>query len=212
MVLYQDTDIKYTQLYRFSKGEYYEEIKEDLENLKRLGIDIESITCDGHRAILKAIRTVFPHVTLQRCIVHVYRMGHIWLRQKPKTEASMGLKHLLDLLVHVRTANDRLAWKRLFMDWYNLNKDFVNEKAHNPQTKRWWYRHKLLRRATVMILSALPNLFHFIDNSRIPKSTNGIESFFGHLKDTLSIHRGLSYTNRKAFILWYIHLKNKRKT
>lgn len=44
LVLYQDNDIKYTQLYRFSKGEYYEEIREDLMNLKRLGVNIESIT------------------------------------------------------------------------------------------------------------------------------------------------------------------------
>ncbi len=36
-------------------------------------------------------------------------------------------------------------------------------------------------------------MFQYLDNPKIPKSTNGLESYFGHLKDNLSIHRGLSY-------------------
>jgi len=71
LVLYQDYDIKYTQLYRLSRGEYYEEIKEDLANLKVLRVGIESITCDGHRAVLKAIKKVYPDIIVQRCVVHV---------------------------------------------------------------------------------------------------------------------------------------------
>lgn len=196
LVLYQDYDIKYTQLYRFSKGEYYEEIREDLMNLKRLGVDIESITCDGKKAILKAIRKVFPNVITQRCIVHIHRMGHIWLRQKPKSNASKELKEILDLLIKVRTNNDSIAWRRIFLQWYNQRKEFINEKSRSLQTNRWWYRHKLLRRATVTVLNALPDMFHYVNNPKIPKSTNSLESFFGHLKDTLSIHRGLSYAKR----------------
>jgi len=53
-------------------------------------------------------------------------------------------------------------------------------------------------------------MFHYLDNPRIPKSTNGLESFFGHLKSNLTIHRGLSLKHRKEFILWYLYLKNKK--
>jgi len=208
LILYQDFDVKYTQLYRFSRGEYYEETKEDLENLKQLGVDVESITCDGHRSTLKAIKKVYPQITIQRCIVHIHRMGHMWLRQKPITQASIELKEILYLLPLVKTSNDRRAWEQQFKQWHNLHQSFINEKARNVQTNRWWYRHELLRRTTVMILNALPDMFHYIDNRMIPKSTNSLESFFGHLKDSLSIHRGLSYPNRKAYILWYLHLKN----
>lgn len=73
LVLYSDATIKFTQLYRFSNGENYKEIKEDLENLLKLGVQIESITCDGHRVILKAIKTVLPNVVLQRSLVHLQR-------------------------------------------------------------------------------------------------------------------------------------------
>ncbi len=211
LVLYQDNDIKYTQLYRFSTGEYYSEIKEDLENLGKLGVRIESITCDGHKPTLKAIRTVWPGITIQRCLVHVHRMANIWLRQKPKTQASIELKEVVRFLPLIKTHNDRKQWIRMFNRWYGQYGQFVNEKVYGTLPKRWWYRHKLLRRTTTMIQQAIPDLFRYLDNPQIPRSTNSLESFFGHLKDTLSIHRGLSYQNRKAFILWYLHLKNSRR-
>lgn len=53
LILYRDNTIKFTQLYRLSTGELYTEMKEDLENLLALGVQIESITCDGHKSLLK---------------------------------------------------------------------------------------------------------------------------------------------------------------
>jgi Transposase, Mutator family len=209
LVLYRDNDIKNTLLYRFSNGEKYEEIYEDLKSIALIGVQIESITCDGHKATLKAIRKAYPDIITQRCIVHVHRMANIWLRQKPKTKATIELKKIANLLPLVKTVNDRTAFIRMFEQWHIQYKTFVNEKAVNQITGRWWYRHKTLKRATTLIHNALPDLFHFLDNQQIPKSTNGLESFFGHLKDNLSIHRGLSYKNRKAFILWYLHFKNQ---
>ena len=69
LVLYRDNTIKFTQLYRPTNGEWYEELKEDLENLLKLGVQIESITCDGHKALLKAIRKACKEVIVQRCLM-----------------------------------------------------------------------------------------------------------------------------------------------
>ena len=60
VVCYQDDFLSYTQLFRFSDAERYEEIKEDLTNLLNLGLQIDSITTDGHKATLKAIKKVMP--------------------------------------------------------------------------------------------------------------------------------------------------------
>jgi hypothetical protein len=49
--------------------------------------------------------------------------------------------------------------------------------------------------------NAIADLFHFIQTPAMPKSTNGIDSYFGHLKTNLKIHRGLSAVNKKSFIL-----------
>lgn len=74
-------------MYRFTDGEWFEELAEDLSNLLQLGVQIDSITCDGHKELLKAIRHTCPHVTVQRCLIHIQRMCRIWLFNKPKSEA-----------------------------------------------------------------------------------------------------------------------------
>lgn len=212
LVLYYDSHIKYSQMYRFSDKERYVQIKEDLDNIQLLGISLKSVTCDGNKSILKAIRLSNPHVMIQRCLVHIHRESNMWLRKKPVNEQSIELKRIVNQLFLIECHNDKVEWLRSFQVWYEQNADHVNEKAENEQTGRWWYRHKDLRRTAVMIKRAIPNMFHFLDDPQIPKSTNSIESFFGHLKDTLSIHRGLSYRNRRAFILWYLHFKNKNRS
>jgi len=212
MVLYYDSQIRYTQMYRFTDKERYLQIKEDLENIQSLGIKIKAITCDGHRAILKAIKEACGDVIMQRCLVHIHRESNIWLRQKPVNQQSVCLKQIVNLLFKIKVENDKILWIKLFHAWYETNRNYINEKKINTETGRWWYRHKNIRRTAVMIKHAIPNMFHFLDNESIPKSTNCVESFFGHLKDTLSIHCGLTKNNRQAFIQWYLHFKNQNRT
>ena len=54
-------------------------------------------------------------------------------------------------------------------------------------------------------------MFKFIDHPDIPKTSNALESFFGHLKDNLRIHRGLSFEHQQAFVKWYLHFNNEKK-
>jgi len=95
MLCYQDHDDGYTQLIRFSNGEHFGEIKEDLDNLIKLGVHIESITTDGHKSILKAIKKSLPDVIVQRCLVHIQRMCLLWLTRFPKHDAGMELRRLV---------------------------------------------------------------------------------------------------------------------
>ena len=208
LVLYRDDKVGYTQLYRLTDGEWFTEIAEDLANLLQLGLQIESITCDGHKAILKAIRTVCPQITLQRCLFHIQNMCRIWLSPYPKSIAGKELKHIINLIHKIETQGDKIYWTKLFRQWYSTHKTYTEEMSVNPQTGRKWHRHKLLYRCYSVIKKALPNMFHYLDNPLVPKTTNAIESFFGHLKDTLSIHRGLTIDHRNNFIKWYLYYKN----
>lgn len=83
LVAYQDDMDGYTQLIRFTDGEHYEEIKEDLGNLILLGIQPDSITTDGYKSVLKAIRKSLPNVIVQRCLVHIQRMYLLWYNSLP---------------------------------------------------------------------------------------------------------------------------------
>ena len=210
VVCYQDDEDGYTQLIRITDGEHTSEIKEDLDNLIKLGVQIESITTDGHKSALKAIKKSLPAVTVQRCLVHIQRMCLLWLTRFPKHLAGVELRALVLKLLRIKSSNDRLWWINELTIWYDKHKDYLGEKTYNEDTERYWYKHKLLRRSYFTIKRALPNMFHYLNNQKIPATTNGIEGYFGHLKNHLDLHRGLSLKHRINFIKWYIYLSNEK--
>lgn len=211
LVLYYDHDIRYTQLYRMTDQERYEQMQEDLENLKKLGVNIASITCDGHKALLKAIRKVYPNVLIQRCLVHIKRQSQTWLTKNPKAPVAQQLLYLSKQITYLRTYEQSNQWLADIYHWYERSKFYVNEKAFNPDTGRYWYRHKMLRQTASLIIKAIPNMFHYLDDPQIPYTTNRLESFFGHLKEKLDVHRGLRPKAKRNFIKWYLHFKNNGK-
>ena len=71
LILYYDSVRRYPLYFRYSSNEFYKELKEDLQILKSLGIEVASVTCDGKKSIIRAVRKVYEQVTLQRCTVHV---------------------------------------------------------------------------------------------------------------------------------------------
>jgi hypothetical protein len=210
VVCYQDDEDGYTQLIRVTDGEHYIEIKEDLDNLIKLGVQIESITTDGHKSALKAIKKSLPDVTVQRCLVHIQRMCLLWLTRFPKHLAGMELRSLVLMLLKIKVFNDRLWWINELSNWYSRHNNYLSEKTFNEETARYWYKHKLLRRSYFTIKRALPNMFHYLNDHKIPATTNGIEGYFGHLKNHLDLHRGLSTKHRINFIKWYIYLSNRK--
>lgn len=209
LILYRDAQIKFTQLYRFSDGEHYEEIKEDLKNILSLGVKIESITCDGHKALLKAIKQVCRESILQRCIVHIQRECRLYLSSSPKTQAGVTLLQIVNHLHLIQTHEQSHYWIKALILWYRENETYINEKSFNTETQRFWYTHKLVRRAFIQMKNALPDMFQYLFNSHIPKSTNGLESFFGHLKSHVLMHRGLTPQHRKHFMQWYLYFRNQ---
>jgi len=208
LVLYRDNNIKATQIYRITDGEWFEEISEDIQNLLDLGILIESVTCDGLSNIIKAVKKISPDTIVQRCIVHIQREALTWLTRKPKSMAGIELRKIVRRLHLVKNQDDWGYWIVSIDKWYETYKDFVNEKTYHPDSKRYWFTHKSVRRSFVHIKRALPNMFHYLDNIHIPKSTNGLESFFGHLKQNISIHRGLSKEHYRNYIKWYLYFKS----
>ncbi len=209
LVLYRDYHIKFTQLYRLTDGEHYSEIKEDLLNLLNLGVNIESVTCDGHRSIIKAVKESLPGIPMQRCLVHIQRDCRIWLTKNPQSIAGYRLRKIVSKLHLINTHDELSYWLLDLHYWFVEYEEYINQKSYNYETNRYWYTHKMVRRSFMTIKRALPDMFHYLDNPNIPKSSNSIESFFGHMKGHLNIHRGLSYKHRKQFIKWYLYFKNK---
>lgn len=209
LVVYRDNIVHKTVFYRVSNDELEKEIEEDLRNIQSLNIDINSVTCDGSQSILKAVKTVSPDTKIQRCLVHIQRECMTWLTQHPKSEAGIELYDMVKLISIIKTRNDMLMWKQMLSDWHSRYVSYINAKTTNYESNKEWFTHKMLRKAYIHLRRALPYMFTFIDNPDIPKSTNALESFFGHLKDNISLHRGLSKKHHQNYLKWYLYFKNE---
>ena len=211
LVLYRDANIRMTIFYRLTDGERFQELKEDLLNIKQMGVCIESVTCDGGANILKAVREVCPEAVIQRCTVHIAREVETWITRKPQSEAGKELLELVRLLLKIDYQESGQLWLRAFIDWYWKYEPYINEKSIDDDTGRWWFTHKMLHRSVTHIKRAIPYLFTYTRYDNVPKTSNSIESFFGHLKDNLRIHRGLSNEHMKDFVKWYLFYKSNQE-
>jgi hypothetical protein len=208
LILYYDHDIRYVQLYRHTDEEHFKEIYEDLMNLQKLGVNVYSITCDGHKAILKAIRKAYPGVIIQRCLVHIKRQVKNYLSSSPKTTQGAALLQISNQITRIKTQEQCGLWLLSFKQWCDEHEPYVKERSYNTESKRYWYTHKNLHAAYALILNAIPHMFHYLNDEQIPYTTNRIENYFGHLKDKLTLHRGLRMAAKRNFIKWYLHFKN----
>lgn len=208
LILYYDHDIRYVQLYRTSNQEKFREIHQDLKALKLLGVRIYSVTCDGHKSILKAIAKAYPDAIIQRCVVHVKRQCRTYLSRKPKLQASKELLIISNQLTAVKTQLDCSYWLLSLHNWYQLYRDILFEESVNEQSGDYWKTHDGLHRAYTLLSQSIPNLFHYLNDPEIPATTNRLESFFKHLKEKLLLHSGLRLEAKRNFIKWYLHFKN----
>ena len=141
IILYYDHDIRYVQLYRKTDKEKLKEIKEDLENLKKLGVQISSITCDGHKSILKAIEKAYPEATIQRCLVHIKRQVKNYLSTNPKHSIAIELLSISKEVTQIKTIEQSNTWLLKFKNWHDQNRNFIEEKTINElrdQVQNLW--------------------------------------------------------------------------
>jgi len=208
LILYYDHDIRYVQLYRTSNQEKLREITQDLKALKSLGVNLYSVTCDGHKSILKAIAKVYPGTVVQRCQVHVKRQCGLYLSKRPKLQAGKELLMIVNRLTTVKTIYQCSYWLLSLHHWYQQYKDILLEESVNDQTGDYWKTHDRLHRAYTHLHEAIPYLFYYLNDPEIPATSNRLESFFKHLKEKLLLHSGLRLEAKRNFIKWYLHFKN----
>ena len=203
---YFDSDLNHLQYFRMVERENYYNYLTDLEFLKQVRINVISITSDGQKGLVKAISDVFPGIVHQRCVIHIQRLSLAYLTRFPKTVAGVELRSLVKELHRIENYEQKDLWISWFENWCKNHNEFLKEKSTSFSGRKW-YTHKLLRRTKTLIKNALPNMFHYLNDPKIPKSTNGLESRFSYLKNNLKIHRGLSRESRKNFIAWYYYFK-----
>jgi len=173
--------------------------------LRHQGLDPIFITTDGERSIMRAMRLVWPSVTLQRCLYHLQHEGMRWLRTYPKTVAGKELRKILATLCAIKTVKQKDSFIQTYNNWINKYKSFI---LSLPQTE---IAHKDLRRTMALINHALPDMFYYLEDRKVHFTTNALEGFHSRLKTDYQRHRGLTRIHRVQYIDWYCHFKNQLK-
>ena len=163
------------------------------------GLRPRSFTVDGNPQVIKVLKALWPDTVIQRCLVHIQRQGLNWCRRFPKTAYGRQLRQIFRKVIGITTAADRDAFINLVDDWEDR---YGAEIADRKETGRVFSD---IKRARSMLLRALPDMFHYINDSNIPTTTNGLEGYFSRLKTRYRQHRGLSPYRRSNYFAWYFH-------
>lgn len=164
-----------------------------IEEIRRRGISIQAIICDGRKGLL----SLFEDIPLQMCNFHQTAIIRRYLTKRPKMQASKELWELVLLL----TQTDKESFEGGLAAWHSKWEVFLNERKTDAAGKKR-YVHKKLRSAYRSLKTNLPWLFTWYDNMElnIPNTTNAIDGHFADLKNKLRNHNGLSIARKKKFI------------
>lgn len=167
--------------------------------LRSKGFRIYGAVIDGMRGLAQAFP--FP---VQLCQFHQMLMVRRYLTQEPELDAS---RELLELVNNI-TNMDKESFVGAFGEWYDRNKDVVNERVHDRRIKRKTppYMRPRLRSAYLSIKRNMPLLWTFYDHPGlgIPNTNNGLEGIFSDIKTKLRVHSGISREHRKKLIDEYL--------
>ena len=169
--------------------------------LQSKGLAPQSYTVDGNPQVIRVLKSLWPNITIQRCLVHIQRQGLMWCRAKPKRTEAQHLRKIFLMVTSIKTFEQRDYFLQQFHRWEHAYGHRVADIS-----QRGWVASDL-KRARSMLLKALPNMFHYLTNPSIPTSTNGLEGYFARLKQHYRQHRGLAPHKRFAYFQWYFFLR-----
>ena len=111
-------------------------------------------------------------------------------------------------LVNNITRMDKESFVGAFCQWYERNKDIINERVHDKRIKKKTlpYMRPRLRSAYLSIKRNMPLLWTFYDypNIGLPNTNNGIEGIFSDIKTKRRVHSGLTRGHRIKLIDEYL--------
>lgn len=180
---------------------YFSEIKTEtvadlvsgLLDIKQAGYRIASVTIDGRRGYYRNLRKILGNIPIQMCIFHQKAIVRRYITDKPKSACGMELKELMATLCHP----DHQKFIDRFSALQEKYKYFLAERNLTGG-----YKHGRIKAAFRSIDDTMPYIFTYRDVrwANIPPTINHLEGAFSHLKEKISIHRGLSKQRKKNAI------------
>ena len=142
-------------------------------------VDHESqyVVCDGQNGLIKAIKSVWFNIKIQRCLFHVLMNVRQKLTLNPKTQAGQELLCLSRELLKIKSIEHANNWQSKFKTWKDKYYEFINQKSVNPEMGEIWFTHVRLIWAAFNLGKLILNktLFNFLNNCKIKSMNNVLE-------------------------------------
>jgi len=198
-LVFKDVESKEILIWKHIQSETIKDYKYLKEELIVLGYTIQSAILDGKRGLTKA----FQDTPIQMCHFHQKKIVQRYITMRPKLEASKELKKIVSRLTQTTKKN----FTQKLDDWYETYKYFLDEKSVSSTTGELHYTHPRIRAAYRSLRTNLPYLFTYKDykNLSIANTTNALEGgVFSHMKNMISLHRGLSKSMKLNLVDYYL--------
>lgn len=194
VMLFKDAITNENLLKYYVKTETNKLYIKGINELKSKGFTVLAIVCDGRKGLIQS----FKKIPVQMCQFHQVAIIRRYITMKPKLQASIDLKQVVDLLKQT----DKESFIGALKEWHEKWKNFLEERTLNEETGKSHYTHKRIRSAYRSLNTNLPWLFTWYDNPTIdiPNTTNKIDGHFANLKNKMRNHNGLSLKRKMKFI------------
>lgn len=179
------------------------QLRSFFQPIKDIGFSPKSFTLDGNPQVIKTVKAMWTEVVVQRCLVHIQRQGMMWCRRFPKRTDARHLRKLFRRVTYIDTCKERDKFISDLEAWEQRYGCHLVSRAERGKV------FSDIKRARSMLIRALPDMFHYLDDSNIPKTTNGLEGYFSRLKQNYRNHRGLQPKKRANYFEWFFILKSK---
>ncbi|KKL96345.1 hypothetical protein LCGC14_1845420 [marine sediment metagenome] len=164
------------------------------DTLESLGFALQAVVADGK----PGIKGVCEGLPFQMCHFHQQQIMTKYLTKRPRLIAGRELRQLAFMLGDI--CED--CFIRKLGQWHEKWREFLNERTVNPETNRRPFTHKRLRSAYRSLKTNLPYLFTYkrYPELDIPTTTNSLDGYFSHLKELVTLHRGLKRDLKRRLI------------
>lgn len=112
----------------------------DLAKIAKLGYVIKGVTSDRHGSLISAIKTLFPNVPHQYCLVHLQRFSQSLLTQKPQTQAGKDLLEITRLLNSIPNHYEANIWLKWLQRYEKRYLKEISQRSYfkNEEGKLTW--------------------------------------------------------------------------
>ena len=176
------------------------------------------VITDGNNGILKALKSIWPDVPVQRCLFHIQNQIKRYTTMRPKLQAGKELYRLSKLLSKITTYNQAQAWADAYVDWCFKWENFLLERTIDEYNQTV-YKHRRLRsaRRAVNRVLAENTMFTYLNplltaHMDVPATNNRIEGGVNaQLRSLLRNHRGTNTERRVKAIFWWCYYHSPYK-